>query len=95
MLRGYSVLIYLFLYAPIALIVLFSFNAGTTPATSTASRLQLVRQGRRATRFVIEALENSLIIAATSAALATVIGTMAALALPRRCGGPCASSSMR
>ena len=80
MLRGYSTIIYLFLYAPIALIVLFSFNSGNN--ASDFQHFALIWYGRAANNtFVIEALENSLIVASTSAALATVMGTMAALAL--------------
>jgi spermidine/putrescine transport system permease protein len=82
MLRLYSALIYLFLYAPIALIVLFSFNSG-----NNASDFQhfAVAWYDRALHnsFVIEALENSAIVASTSASLATIMGTMAALALQR------------
>jgi spermidine/putrescine transport system permease protein len=79
-LRGYSILIYLFLYAPIALIVLFSFNSGNN--ASDFQHFAFTWYGRAANNtFVIEALENSLIVAGTSAALATVMGTMAALAL--------------
>jgi len=79
-LRGYSTIIYLFLYAPIALIVLFSFNSGNN--ASDFQHFALTWYGKAANNtFVIEALENSLIVASTSAALATIMGTMAALAL--------------
>ena len=82
MLRGYSILIYLFLYAPIALIVLFSFNSGNN--ASDFQHFAVYWYGKAANNtFVIEALENSAIVAGTSAALATVMGTMAALALQR------------
>ena len=80
MLRGYSTIIYLFLYAPMALIVLFSFNSGNN--ASDFQHFALIWYGKAANNtFVIEALENSLIVASTSAALATIMGTMAALAL--------------
>jgi len=79
-LRGYSTIIYLFLYAPIALIVLFSFNSGNN--ASDFQHFAFTWYGKAANNtFVIEALENSLIVASTSAALATIMGTMAALAL--------------
>jgi spermidine/putrescine transport system permease protein len=82
MLRLYSAVIYLFLYAPIALIVLFSFNSGNN--ASDFQHFAVTWYGRAANNsFVIEALENSAIVASTSAALATVMGTMAALALQR------------
>jgi spermidine/putrescine transport system permease protein len=82
MLRGYATVIYLFLYAPIALIVLFSFNSGNN--ASDFQHFAVLWYGKAANNtFVIEALENSAIVASTSAALATVMGTMAALALQR------------
>ncbi len=82
MLRLYSALIYLFLYAPIALIVLFSFNSGNN--ASDFQHFAVTWYGRAFhNSFVIEALENSAIVASTSAGLATIMGTMAALALQR------------
>ena len=82
MLRGYATIIYLFLYAPIALIVLFSFNSGNNASDfQHFAVLWYVRAAHNT--FVIEALENSAIVASTSASLATIMGTMAALALQR------------
>jgi spermidine/putrescine transport system permease protein len=80
--RAYSIAIYLFLYAPIALIVLFSFNSGNN--ASDFQGFSVLWYGKAANnRFVIEAVTHSLIVASTSASLATVFGTMAALALQR------------
>jgi spermidine/putrescine transport system permease protein len=82
MLRGYATIIYLFLYAPIALIVLFSFNSGNN--ASDFQHFAVLWYGKAVhNTFVIEALENSAIVASTSASLATIMGTMAALALQR------------
>ncbi len=80
--RAYVAVVYLFLYAPIALIVLFSFNTGATLRTSRASRVDWYVKALT-NRFVLEALWTSLIVALSSAVLATLIGTMAALALQR------------
>jgi spermidine/putrescine transport system permease protein len=80
--RAYALAVYLFLYAPIALIVLFSFNAGRSAQQFFCCSTQWY--GRTfSNRLMVEALTNSLIIAAVSATLATVMGTMAALALQR------------
>jgi spermidine/putrescine transport system permease protein len=80
--RVYSLLVYLFLYTPIALVVLFSFNSGHQ--ASSFEGFSFEWYGKAANnRFVIEALTRSLIIATSSATLATVFGTMAALALQR------------
>ena len=82
MLRGYSTIIYLFLYAPIALIVLFSFNSGNN--ASDFQHFALTWYGKAANNtFVIEALENSLIIAAATTVASSVLGTMAAWLLYR------------
>lgn len=80
LLRGYTALIYLFLYAPIALVVLFSFNAGNYAADLQGFSLRWYGETWR-DPFVIEALQNSLLIGFVSATLATVFGTLAALAL--------------
>jgi spermidine/putrescine transport system permease protein len=80
--RIYALLVYLFLYAPIALIVLFSFNSGRYAADFQDFSLQWYGIAAR-NRFVTEALTNSLIVATSSAVIATLFGTAAALALQR------------
>jgi spermidine/putrescine transport system permease protein len=68
--------------APIALVVLFSFNAGRSASEFTG--FSVMWYGRAFTnRFLVEALQNSLIIAFTSASLAAIFGTMAALGMQR------------
>jgi spermidine/putrescine transport system permease protein len=80
--RAYSIAVYLFLYAPILLIVLFSFNSGNN--ASDFQGFSALWYGKAANnRFVIEAVTHSLVVASTSASLATIFGTMAALALQR------------
>ena len=74
--------VYLFLYAPIALVVLFSFNAGRNASEFTGFSTQWYGKAL-ANPFLVTALQNSLIIALTSATLAAVFGTMAALGLER------------
>lgn len=78
--RLYAFCVYLFLYIPIGVIALFSFNAGRH-----ASQLQGFSTkwyGKALSNpFVMDALETSLIVAFTSALCASVFGTMAAVAL--------------
>ena len=74
--------VYLFLYAPIALVVLFSFNAGRSASEFTGFSLDWYGKAFSNT-FLLQALVNSLVIATVSAALAAVFGTMAALAIER------------
>ena len=78
--RYYATAVYLFLYAPIALIVLFSFNAGRHAASFECCATLWYGRTFNNT-FLLEAFGNSLMIAATTAVLATLMGTMAALAL--------------
>jgi spermidine/putrescine transport system permease protein len=78
--RSYVTAVYLFLYAPIALIVLFSFNAGRYAADLQG--FSTAWYGRAlANPFVLEALRTSLIVGLSSAVLATLFGTMAAMGL--------------
>ena len=75
--KGYAALIYLFLYAPILILIVFSFNAsksrGTWAGFTFNWYLQLFKD-----RQIMKALSNTMIIAVLSAVIATVIGTAAA-----------------
>ena len=79
--RLYAIAIYLFLYIPIGIIALFSFNAGRHATQFTGFSLQWYGKAL-SNPFVMDALKNSLTVAFLSATLATIAGTMAALALP-------------
>lgn len=81
-LNAYSVLVYLFLYVPILTVVVLSFNAGMHATDLRGFSLRWYGEALR-DPFVTEALRNSLWIATTTAILATLFGTMAALALQR------------
>ncbi len=80
--RLYAIAVYLFLYVPIGIIVLFSFNSGRH--ASDFQGLSVKWYGKAlANPFVIEALTTSLIIALSVAILSSLMGTSAALALQR------------
>ncbi len=80
--RLYSIAVYLFLYVPIGIIVLFSFNSGRH--ASDFQGLSVKWYGKALSNpFVIDALTTSLIIALSAAVLSSVMGTAAALALQR------------
>ncbi len=83
--RLYAVAVYLFLYTPIGIIVLFSFNAGRHASDFQGFSVQWYGRAL-ANPFMMEALTTSLIVAASSAVLATLFGTMAALGLQRMTG---------
>ncbi len=76
----YALTVYLFLYLPIGIIVLFSFNAGRHASEFVGFSTQWYGRAL-ANPFVMEALVTSLVVATTTAILASVFGTMAALAL--------------
>lgn len=74
--------VFVFLYAPIALVVLFSFNAGRHASEFTGFSVQWYGRAL-ANPFLTEALTNSLIVATTSSVAAAIFGTMAALGMER------------
>ena len=80
--RIYALAIYLFLYIPIGVIVLFSFNAGRHASQFTGFSVQWYGKAL-SNPFTMEALETSLTVALISAILASLMGTMAAIALER------------
>ena len=83
--RLYSIVVYLFLYVPIGIIILFSFNSGRH--ASDFQGLSIKWYGKALSNpFVLEALTSSLIIAFSAALLSCIMGTTAALALQRMKG---------
>lgn len=82
-LRLHGVLIYIFLYAPIVLLVFFSFNkspSGTLPITGYT--LNWYRELGN-DYFLLDSFRNSLYVAGIATPLATVIGTLCAFGLVR------------
>ncbi len=78
----YIGLIMLFFYAPIAVMILFSFNAGISRAKFTGFSLQHYAN-MAADNMMLTALKNTLIIALIASAIATLIGTYAAFVIAR------------
>ncbi|MDH5797041.1 MAG: ABC transporter permease [Paracoccaceae bacterium] len=78
--RIYATIVYLFLYIPIGVIALFSFNAGRH--ASQLQGLSVKWYGKALDNpFVMDALQTSLVVALISATCASVFGAMAAVAL--------------
>ena len=76
----YIALIMLFLYAPMAVMVVMSFNG--TSSTSVLSRFSLKWYGELFNdRITLQALSNTLVLAITSSILALIIGTLAAVGI--------------
>ncbi len=82
LLASHSALMFLFLYAPIVILVLFSFNASTFGTTWEGFTLRWYGNLFRDRRLV-QAFINSLYVAGVSTLISTIIGTMVALALER------------
>ena len=82
LLRAHVWLVYGFLYAPIAILVLFSFNASRQTAAWRGWTLGWYRQLLVDER-ILASLRNSLTVGVAATVIATVIGTLVALALGR------------
>jgi spermidine/putrescine transport system permease protein len=82
LLAAYSWAVYVFLYAPIAILVVFSFNRGKQTAVWEGATLDWYRS-LAANGLIQTAVRNSLIVGVVSTAAATAIGTLVALALGR------------
>ena len=81
-LRLYALTVYLFLYTPIVVLVLFSFNNSRRNSSwegFTTKWYATLWQNET----LMRALFNSLKVACLATLLSTVLGTMAALALSR------------
>jgi spermidine/putrescine transport system permease protein len=78
----YTGLVFGFLFLPILIVVIYSFNAGrhVTELTGFSTQWYMIAWSDR---FLMNALRNSLTIATTTAVLATVMGTASALAMDR------------
>ena len=74
--------LYLFLYVPIALVVLLSFNAGNRTGELRGLSLRWYQVAVE-DPFAMGALQNSFVVGAWTAVIATTLGTLAALALQR------------
>ena len=78
----YASLVYLFLYLPIAILILYSFNESKLNAVWTGFTLDWYFQLMH-NNDVLEAMRTSLIVAIVSTLAATMIGTLAAVGLYR------------
>lgn len=80
--RVYTALILIFLYAPIFIMIFFSFNEGKS--LSVFSGFSFKWYGALfSDTVVMEALWNTLLLAVVSSAIATVIGTAAAVGISK------------
>ena len=76
----YMALVILFLYAPIAVMIVFSFNSGSSVWVFEGFSLDWYAE-LIFTSEMLEALKHTLIIAILSATVSTVLGTAAAVGI--------------
>lgn len=83
LLCSYGAVGFIFIYTPIALLVLFSFNSSTVPGFPIQDFTLVWYEELWHDPTVIRALRNSLTVGVTTTILSTTIGTLAAFALVR------------
>lgn len=81
-LLGASLFDLAFLYAPVAVLILFSFNASRLSATWQGFTFQWYR-ALAVDEALMASLQNSLLVASVSTVIATVLGVSAAVSLER------------
>src|SRR6478735_5048097 len=82
-LRGHTLLVYLFLYLPIVVVVVFSFNGTARRVTQWDGLSLRWYEYVLGNKEVQRDLLNSLIVGLSTAVISTIVGTMAALGLQR------------
>ncbi len=80
--KFYLTLVFIFLYAPIFVMILISFNSGESTTEFMGFSLKWYRELFR-DKATLEALKNTLVISILSAICSTVIGTFAAVGISR------------
>jgi len=78
----FAALMYLFLYAPILVLVFFAFNSSRSTQVWTGFSTEWYGELLR-DQTILDAFRTSIIVGVTATAIATVIGTLTALALTR------------
>jgi spermidine/putrescine transport system permease protein len=78
----YALLIYMFLYIPIMVLIVFSFNESKLNVVWTGFTFKWY-ESLMHNAGILEAVKNSLIVAIVSTIIATIIGTLAAIGLYR------------
>ncbi|MDD7193125.1 MAG: ABC transporter permease [Oscillospiraceae bacterium] len=78
----YASLVFLFLYAPIIVLIVFSFNASSSTSVFAGFSLQWYKSLLE-DKATLRALYNTLILAVSSSVIATVIGTAAAVGIDK------------
>ncbi|MBR4858232.1 MAG: ABC transporter permease [Clostridia bacterium] len=91
--RIYTTLVFLFLYAPIIVMIVFSFNGTSSTSVLSGFSLQWYK-ALLEDETTLKALSNTVVLAVCSALIATVLGTAAAVGLDKFRKGPLRSGVM-
>jgi spermidine/putrescine transport system permease protein len=81
--KAYLALVYVFLYTPIAVLMILSFNKAGLPTAWTGFSTDWYGRLLESPK-IIAAAKNSLIVGVVSTLIATVVGTLLALGVERR-----------
>lgn len=82
----YMFMVFFFLFAPIVVMILFSFNAGKS--TSVFEGFSLAWYAEMiSNEAILEAVRNTLLLAVTSSVISTVLGTLAAYGINKMRSG--------
>lgn len=76
----YTALVFIFLYAPIVVLIIFSFNEGKSTSVFEGFSLKWYQELFKDSA-TLESFKNSMIVAVISSIIATVMGTAAATAI--------------
>ena len=91
--RIYMLIVFLFLYAPIMVMIVFSFNGINSTGLFQGFSLRWYEELLH-NQDVLNALKNTLLLAVTSALISTVLGTVAAVGINSMRSGWMKSSTM-
>ncbi len=78
--RIYITIIYIFLYAPIVVLIVFSFNESKSRSNFTGFTLKWYKE-LVSNELILNSFRNTIIVAVVASILATVIGTIASLGI--------------
>ena len=91
--KVYTFLVFLFLYAPILVMILFSFNSSSSTSVFSGFSLEWYK-ALAEDEATLRSLYNTIILAIASSAIATVLGTAAAVGIDKFKKGPVRSGVM-
>lgn len=91
--KAYTALVFLFLYAPIIVMIIFSFNGTSSTSVLSGFSLQWYK-ALLEDETTLKALSNTVVLAVSSSLIATVLGTAAAVGIDKFKKGPARSGVM-